>query len=82
MYTLHEHKCFHTKACVFTAPNAHSNTSLSYTCVSTQPADKTVEHLMNSFKLLLLILEKKTEAINVHLISNSKREGGKRHLHK
>ena len=53
--------------CVFTAPDAHSaymyteHTSFSYACV--HPADKTVEYLTNSYKVLLLILEKKTEAV-------------------
>ena len=30
-----------------------------------------IEHLMNSYKLLLLITEKKTEAVNVYLVSNN-----------
>ena len=30
-----------------------------------------IEHLINSYKLILLITEKKTEAVNVYLVSNN-----------
>ena len=50
------------------------HTSLGYTCLSIQPADKTAEHLIDSYKQL--ILEKKTEAISVYVI-NSNGEGQK-----
>lgn len=48
---------------------------INYTCISKQPAD--TPHLINSYQLLLLILETKTEAINACLTSNNK-EGEKR----
>ena len=46
------------KAYVVTAPDAHSaymhtvHTPFSYTCISIEPADMPVEHLINSYKLL------------------------------
>ena len=45
-----EHKNFEKKKIngVFTAPDAHMHTSLSYTCISIQPADKAVECLIKS----------------------------------
>ena len=58
-----EHKNFITQTCLFTSPDAHSaymHKSLNYTCISTPPADKAGEHRISSYKLLLLIMEKKT----------------------
>ena len=58
-----EHMNVHIKMCVFTAPDAHSayghimHTSLRYTRTSIQPADKQIEHLITSYKLLLLRME-------------------------
>ena len=47
---------------MLTAPGcAHMHTmhiSLCYTCISIQPADKAVQYLINSYKLLLLIVSK------------------------
>ena len=53
--------------------NLHTKTSLSYTCISIQPAAKTAEHFINSYELLLLILEKETETINT---SKDQQSGG------
>ena len=50
--------------------------SINYTCISKQPAD--MPHVINSYQLLLLILETKTEAINAYLTSNNKEGGQKR----
>ncbi len=47
------HENFHTKHSVFTAPDVHMHTSLSYTlwaCI--QPVYKAVEHLINSTPVL------------------------------
>ena len=52
--------------------NAYLHISLIYT-ISNQPADKPIEHLINSCILLVRITEKKTEASDAFLISNSKR---------
>ena len=61
---------------IFERNNFYTKTSLSYTYIRIQPEDKPVEHLINSyFKLLLLTLEKKTEATNAYLINNNKWEG-------
>ena len=58
-----EHKNVNIKTCVFSAPDSHSvyihTYVLSYTCIGIQPADKPVKHLINSYKLVLLILKKK-----------------------
>ena len=46
----HNYKNIHTiKTSVFTAPDARMHASLSYTCMSIQPADQAVEHLINSY---------------------------------
>ena len=58
--------------CVFTVPDALSasmHTSFSYACIRIKPANKPAEDLLNSYKLLLLTSEKKTEAINASLIT-------------
>ena len=62
---------------MFTAADAgiqHIQHSDTNTCVSIQPADKPIEHLINSYKLLfvLLILDKKIDAISAYLKSNNK----------
>ena len=60
--------------------------SINYTCISKQPAD--MPHVINSYQLLLLILETKTEAINAYLTSNNKegdkreKQGSKKKIHK
>ena len=82
MYTLNINASTLKLACSQRQMHTITYASLSYTCLRTQPAGKTIEHVMKSFKWILLILEKKTEAISVHLISNSKRESRKRRLHK
>ena len=48
-----------------------NETSLSYTRITIQPADKPIQHLGNTYKLLLLIMESGTEAIIADLISKN-----------
>ena len=52
----------------------HIQHSVTNTCVSIQTADKPIEHLIYSYKLLfvLLILDKKIDAISAYLKSNNK----------
>ena len=58
-----------------------NETSLSYTRITIQPADKPIQHLGNTYKLLLLIMESGTEAIIADLISKNeglgRGEGGR-----
>ena len=65
---------------MFTTADAGIQHSVTNTCVSIQPADKPIEHLINSYKLLfvLLILDKKIDAISAYLKSNNKGDKKKR----
>ena len=86
MYTWNPRTSTHN-LCMFTmlyAQSVYMHTSLSYiyiyiyTCISIQPTSKPDEHLINSYKLLLLTLENKAEASNAYVISKNKGEKKRR----
>ena len=78
MYTWNA-RTFTHNLCMFTTLyvqciHAYITQLYIYTCISIQPTGKPDEHLINSYKLLLLTLENKAEASNAYVISKNKGE--------